>query len=70
LNLSLAENVKKAKDLGYRPVVICSATVRLYFYRLIHSTFPDVSVISYTELPTDVDIEIIGRIKINNHTSS
>ncbi len=66
INLSLDENVKKAKSLGYQPVVICSATVRLYFYRLIHSTFPDVSVISYTELPTDVDIEIIGRVKINN----
>ncbi|CUS99793.1 flagellar biosynthesis protein FlhA [Candidatus Chrysopegis kryptomonas] len=67
INLSLDENIKKAKSLGYQPVVICSATVRLYFYRLIHSTFPDVSVISYTELPTDVDIEIIGRVKINNN---
>ncbi|MDW8109248.1 MAG: flagellar biosynthesis protein FlhA [Candidatus Kryptonium sp.] len=66
ISLSLDENVKKAKSLGYQPVVICSATVRLYFYRLIHSTFPDVSVISYTELPTDIEIEIIGRIKINN----
>ncbi len=67
INLSLDENIKKVKSLGYQPVVICSATVRLYFYRLIHSTFPDVSVISYTELPTDVDIEIIGRVKINNN---
>ncbi|MCS7229931.1 MAG: flagellar biosynthesis protein FlhA [Candidatus Kryptonium sp.] len=66
ISLSLDENVKKAKSLGYQPIVICSATVRLYFYRLIHSTFPDVSVISYTELPTDIEIEIIGRIKINN----
>lgn len=66
INSSLDENIKKAKSLGYQPVVICSATVRLYFYRLIHSTFPDVSVISYTELPTDIEIEIIGRIKINN----
>jgi flagellar biosynthesis protein FlhA len=66
INNSVEENVEIAKGLGYAPVVICSATVRLYFYRLIHSSFPDVSVISYTELPTDVDIEIIGRIKINN----
>ncbi|CUU04053.1 flagellar biosynthesis protein FlhA [Candidatus Kryptobacter tengchongensis] len=66
INLSLEENVKKMKELGHKPVVICSATVRLYFYRLIHSVFPDVSVISYTELPSDIDIEIIGRVKINN----
>jgi flagellar biosynthesis protein FlhA len=66
INNSVEENVEIAKGLGHAPVVICSATVRLYFYRLIHSSFPDVSVISYTELPTDVDIEIIGRIKINN----
>ncbi len=66
INSSLNENVKKAKELGYKPLVICSATVRLYFYRLIHSAFPDVGVISYTELPTDIDIEIIGRVKINN----
>ncbi len=66
INSSLEENIRKAKGLGYKPVVICSATIRLYFHRLIHSTFPDISVISYTELPTDVDIEIIGRLKINN----
>ena len=65
INLSLEENVKKSLELGYPPVVICSATVRLYFYRLIHTAFPNVSVVSYTELPTDVDIEVIGRIKLN-----
>lgn len=66
INSSLDENVEKAKRLGYKPIIICSATVRLYFYRLIHSAFPDVSVISYTELPTDVDIKIIGRVKLNS----
>lgn len=47
---------------GYSPVVICSAQIRPYFAKLIRNQFPMVSVISYTELPADTDIEIQANI--------
>ncbi|MCL4510599.1 MAG: flagellar biosynthesis protein FlhA [Bacteroidetes bacterium] len=62
INESVSKNVEHVQTFGYDPVVICSATVRLYFYRLIHVNFPQVAVTSYTELPARTDIDIIGRI--------
>lgn len=64
INASVEQNVLQAQSFGYEPIVICSATVRLYFYRLIHTNFPQVSVISYTELPAKNEIDIIGRIVV------
>ncbi|HUI29767.1 MAG TPA: flagellar biosynthesis protein FlhA [Candidatus Acidoferrales bacterium] len=62
INASVASNAERAQTLGYDPIVICSATVRLYFYRLVHVNLPQVSVTSYTELPARTEIDIIGRI--------
>jgi flagellar biosynthesis protein FlhA len=49
---------------GHLPVVICSAQVRPYFYRMVHTQFPMVSVISYTEIPPDTDIEIQATVNM------
>ncbi|MGO9481617.1 MAG: flagellar biosynthesis protein FlhA [Candidatus Kryptoniota bacterium] len=62
INNSVAKNVEHAQSFGYDPVIICSATVRLYFYRLIHINFVQAAVTSYTELPARTEIDIIGRI--------
>ena len=62
INSSVATAVEEITIAGYLPLVICSAQVRPYFYRMIHSAFPVVSVISYTELPAETDIEIHARI--------
>ncbi|MFA5512442.1 MAG: FHIPEP family type III secretion protein, partial [Candidatus Kapaibacterium sp.] len=60
----LSNSIDDVTMSGYLPVVICSAQVRPYFYRMIHSTFPMVSVISYSELPAETDIEILSSIKL------
>lgn len=59
---SLSAAIDDITATGYLPVVICSAQVRPYFYRMIHSSYPVVDVISYTELPADTDIEIHARV--------
>jgi flagellar biosynthesis protein FlhA len=64
INASVDQNISQAQSFGYDPIIICSATVRLYFYRLIHTKFPQVVVISYTELPARNEIDIIGRIMV------
>ncbi len=65
VNLKLSDSIDEVTILGYMPVVICSAQVRPYFFRMIHSQFAMVAVISYTELPADTDIEVHSSIKIN-----
>ncbi|MFP4528452.1 MAG: FHIPEP family type III secretion protein, partial [Candidatus Kapaibacterium sp.] len=64
INESVSEAIDEVTLAGHLPLVICSAQIRPYFYRMIHPTFPMVGVISYTELPADTDIEIHARIQV------
>lgn len=64
VNASLQTGIEKFYSLGYSPVIITSATIRPYFYRLITSSFPDVIVLSYSELPPSVEIEFISKLEI------
>jgi len=64
LNESIQQNLTQFRNFGFSPVLITSATIRPYFYRLINSTFPDVVVLSYTELPADVEIEFLGKLEV------
>ncbi|MGE5352859.1 MAG: flagellar biosynthesis protein FlhA [Acidobacteriota bacterium] len=64
INESLKEHLQNFRMLGYAPVLITSATIRPYFYRLINSSFPDIAVLSYTELPSDTEVEFIGKLEV------
>lgn len=64
LNESIQLNLTQFRNFGYMPILITSATIRPYFYRLINSTFPDIIVLSYTELPADVEIEFLGKLEV------
>lgn len=66
IHQSLQENVEISWGMGYAPVVVTSPTIRAYFKRLIENAFPDVKVISFGELPPDVQIEAIGKVRIAN----
>ena len=64
LNDNLQRYTQRFKELGYTPIILTSATVRPYFYRLINASFPDVVVLSFSELPSNVDIEFLGKLDI------
>ena len=64
--ISVNKCVENSKVLSHRPVVIVPATIRLYFYRMIMNTFKNVSVLSFTELPTNLQIEFIDKIIVEH----
>lgn len=64
LQQSITNAVEEISLSGFSPVIITAATIRPYLYRMIHTTFPTVSVISFTELPSDTEIEFIGTISV------
>ncbi|MCF8240176.1 MAG: flagellar biosynthesis protein FlhA [Melioribacteraceae bacterium] len=64
LNISINNAMQKFSELGYPPVIITSATIRPYFYKLINSTFPSMAIISFTELPSNVELEFLGTIEV------
>ena len=66
LNSNIQLSIQKFKNLGYIPVIITSATIRPYFYRLINSSFNEVAVLSYSELPSNIEIEFIDKIEVVN----
>jgi flagellar biosynthesis protein FlhA len=65
IHVSLTENIEASRSAGHTPVILCAATVRPYFYRLIHTTFPGVAVLSFTELPPDTEVEFLGKLEAN-----
>jgi flagellar biosynthesis protein FlhA len=62
---AMSDSIDEITMAGYLPVVICSAQVRPYLYRMVRTPFPMVSVISYTELPADTEIEIQAQLNIS-----
>lgn len=66
LNNTIHNYVEKFKILGYIPIIITSATIRPYFYRLINASFLDVVVLSYSELPSHIEIEFIDKLEVIN----
>lgn len=64
LNRSLTSMMDYFRNLGYPPVIVTSATIRPYFFRLINSSFPDINVLSYTELPSNIEIEFLGKVEV------
>jgi len=66
LNTQIQTTIEKFNSLGYPAVLLTSATIRPYLYRLINSSFPELIVLSYTELPANIELEFIGKIEVNN----
>ncbi len=64
INQSLSEAIDEITLTGYLPIVICSAQIRPYFYKMIHNQYPMVGVISYTEIPADTEVDIQNVISV------
>jgi len=64
INESLSEAIDEITMTGYLPIVICSAQIRPYFYKMIHNQYPMVGVISYTEIPADTEVDIQNVISV------
>jgi len=66
LNDIMQKLMNKFQSLGFTPVIVTSATIRPYFYRLINTSFPDCAVLSFSELPANVELEFIDKVEVTN----
>ena len=64
LTKQLEEARNKFEQYGYVPVLLTQATIRPYLWRFLHPAFPDFAVLSYTELPNYVEIELLDKIEV------
>jgi flagellar biosynthesis protein FlhA len=53
---TLSQSIQQMLANGHPPVVLCSPAIRLAFRRFFETTFSDLAVLSYPEVPAKVDI--------------
>jgi flagellar biosynthesis protein FlhA len=63
---NLARSLKRAAELNYQPVVVCSAQIRGQFKKLVDQFMPNVSVLSYDEIMKNVDIQSLGTLELSD----
>jgi flagellar biosynthesis protein FlhA len=58
----LGESVKKFAELGQTPVILTSPVIRVYLSRMLSQFFPNLYVLSFNEITTDIQIQALGNI--------
>ena len=60
----LGEHRKKFAELSQTPIVLTSQVIRVYLARMIAQFYPDVYVLSFNEITSNVQIQAIGNIRL------
>lgn len=58
------EQIDKIKELVQTPVVLTSPIVRVYFKKLIDQFYPNIVVLSFSEIDTQIQIQALGNIAV------
>lgn len=58
----LKEQVERMVAIGYTPIVLCSPKVRAWFRKLTERTFPNLIVLSFSEIVAGVNVEAVGTV--------
>ena len=61
---ALDNELQKLTNMGYQPIVLTSPAVRLYFRKLVERSVPGLIVLSQAEIEQNVEIQILGVVKI------
>lgn len=58
------QQIDKIKELVQTPIILTSPVVRVYFKKLIDQFYPNIVVLSFSEIDTQVQIQALGNIVI------
>ena len=58
----LEEEKKKFDDFGQEPIILTSQVIRVYIYRLLEPFYPNIYVLSFSEITNTIQIQAIGTI--------
>lgn len=61
---SLTNELPKLTNMGYQPIVITNPAVRLYFRKLTERVAPNLTVLSYAELESKIEVQALGMVKL------
>ncbi|NLO10742.1 MAG: flagellar biosynthesis protein FlhA [Clostridiales bacterium] len=61
---SVQAEIGKLEELGKNPIIITSPIVRMYFKRLTQDYFRDLTVVSYNEIDSNVELQSVGMVTV------
>ncbi len=61
---SLQTNLEMSDFNNNQPVILCSPRIRPAFRKLTEIVFPNITVLSMNEIPTDIQIETLGMVAV------
>ncbi len=59
---TLSKHVQQLLTAGHPPIVLCAPQIRLAFRRFFETTFGDLSVLSYAEVPARVEVKSAATV--------
>ena len=59
------ETVEKASVQHENVVVLCSPTIRMYLKQLLERTFPQLPILSYNEIESNVQVQSVGVVNVD-----
>ena len=62
----LAEFIKKFNDLSQTPIVLTSQVIRIYLSRMLSQFYPNLYVLAFNEVTSDVQIQSLGNVTLSN----
>ncbi|MBQ4103189.1 MAG: flagellar biosynthesis protein FlhA [Clostridia bacterium] len=62
---STTEQINQMKKLVQEPIIITSPVVRIYFKKLLDQFYPDITVLSFNDIDTSVQIQALGTITLS-----
>ncbi len=63
---SLSETLEVFAGSNYQPVVLCSARIRSHFKKLVDRFIPDLAVLSFNDILSNVQIRSLGTVGLEN----
>ena len=65
---SIGEKVEKLISGGSRPVILVSSQIRRQVQSFMEPVLPDISILAYSELSSEVNLKSVGAVRYPNET--
>ena len=62
----IGEHMKKFNDLSQTPIILVSQVIRGYFSKMITQFYPNIYVLAFNEVTSNVQIQAIGNVSMDN----
>jgi flagellar biosynthesis protein FlhA len=63
----ISSAIRGMEEKGYPPVILCSPKARFPVKEATRRKYPDLAVLSYMEIPSDISVEPVGEIRFEGN---